>query len=338
MPYHESHTAGPYGLGPLSHDFHCHVVRLRGHRPLTTEDFEFNRRQDVAREIRHARTALSKSLNDQTFIIQSLSFLVHKAAGGYHGEHHQMHRRDQSYEDVDRALNAEEERRSIAVRQRDVDLTRPALLSTLNFLASSIKVHTASRITGDIPENGAPECFLHAWRPSSHTFHDDKLGIRSTDLLTPPEYDAPTLRESSNLSADGLRNHCEGSEPSCFISLSDSPGRTHKWIASTWQFKDIDRGMVAIVNTSKLLEMGVLCNRTTTLALRLSMPLWKADPNKGLSYANENFWVAYRWIPEECMEYYISSAYFLRFCHQQGIGTFCNGRADHDKLTSTRTV
>lgn len=126
-----------------------------------------------------------------------------------------------------------------------------------------------------------------------------------------------------------LRNQCEGSNPSKFIALSDSPTRILN-IIKAWTFKDLDGDVIAVINSSKLIKMGVLFNRTTTLAGHLGLSLRrKANPN-GLSYANENYWVAYRWIPAECIERYLTISALRTACEERGFGTYVGVRVLSD--------
>jgi hypothetical protein len=40
----------------------------------------------------------------------------------------------------------------------------------------------------------------------------------------------------------------------------------------------------------------------------------------GLQFVNPNYWVAYRWIPAECIELYISEPFLQEACDSRGIG------------------
>ncbi|KAE8376650.1 hypothetical protein BDV26DRAFT_231146 [Aspergillus bertholletiae] len=57
------------------------------------------------------------------------------------------------------------------------------------------------------------------------------------------------------------RNHCEKLGPSDLIALSDSPSRVINF-TKDWS---TGRKSIAVIDVSKLLAMGVLFNRTTTL-------------------------------------------------------------------------
>jgi hypothetical protein len=78
--------------------------------------------------------------------------------------------------------------------------------------------------------------------------------------------------------------------------------------------------MIAVIDVSKLLAMRVLFCRTTTLAAKLGMGTWTPSRMNGLNWANPNYWVAYRWIPAECIEFCISMKSLRRACEEQNIG------------------
>lgn len=78
--------------------------------------------------------------------------------------------------------------------------------------------------------------------------------------------------------------------------------------------------MVAVINVQKLLAMKVLFNRTTTLAEKLGMKTWSPSQPRGISWANPNYWVAYRWLPAECIQSYISVASLRDACIRHEIG------------------
>ena len=92
--------------------------------------------------------------------------------------------------------------------------------------------------------------------------------------------------------------------------------------------------MIAVISVSKLLAMGVLFNRTTALANSLGMDLRTRHRPLGLEYANSNFWVAYRWVPAECIECYISEHFLQKACNNHGIGAWPSLLREHS-LTGT---
>jgi hypothetical protein len=91
-------------------------------------------------------------------------------------------------------------------------------------------------------------------------------------------------------------------------------------IIRKWDYRDRAGDMIAVINVLKLFAMGVLFNRTTTLAKSLGMNLRTGCQPTGLQFVNPNYWVAYRWIPAECIELYISEPFLQGACDSRGIG------------------
>ncbi|KAB8257963.1 hypothetical protein BDV32DRAFT_76654 [Aspergillus pseudonomiae] len=130
-----------------------------------------------------------------------------------------------------------------------------------------------------------------------------------------------TLCDSLLVNEEVLRTYCERSQPSDLIAMSDSPARILR-IVARWG-SSYERGdMIAVINPSKLLAFKVLFNRTTTLAEELRVDLWAKDRATGLQWANKNYWVAYRWIPAECIEFCISPTSLTRACETHKIGRY----------------
>jgi hypothetical protein len=101
--------------------------------------------------------------------------------------------------------------------------------------------------------------------------------------------------------------------------MSDSPARILRLIEH-WDFNDLKGDMIAVINVKKLLAMKVLFNRTTTLAEKLDIKTWAPSRPRGISWVNPNYWVAYRWVPAECIESYISVASLRSACTKHEIG------------------
>jgi len=273
----------------------------------------------VIKDLGKSSSRLSGLLDEEIFVAESLSFLTSRITGSAPQPIRELSPQDLYYDESNLACSTEEERRSITVREYHVHLTRPAFLWTLRSLASFLINMPPSPASRDFPEADTPEIFLRAFRKSCHSPHDKVLGFRSSGQpSTPPDYVACTLQDSSRLNADMLRNQCEGSDPSDLIAMSDSPARIFN-IIKTWPFTDFGGEVIAVINSSKLIRMGVLFNRTTTLASHLGLSPRKTDP-KRLSYANENYWVAYRWIPAECIERYLTISDLRKICEERGIG------------------
>lgn len=172
------------------------------------------------------------------------------------------------------------------------------------------------------PEPDTPEILYRAFRSDNHGRFDKHLGFRSSNqpftLIT--DHGGP-LHESSLVDKDSLKNHCEGNHPSDLIAMSDSPARILRFIKN-WNFNDMRGDVIAVINVSKLLATRVLFSRATTLARKLDMEVWASSRREGLNWANPNYRVAYRWVPVECIEFYISISFLRSACNEHDIGKF----------------
>lgn len=207
--------------------------------------------------------------------------------------------------------------RCLELRKQDAFLTRKAH----SWILSSLSCRLASK-TSSSPSNnhepGMPQLLLRAFHSGSHTIHDEELGFISSIVIAEPDFDATSLTDSLKISRGTLENHCQGSNHSELIALSDSLARILK-IICTWNDKAKREGRIAIINTTKLKQMGVLFQRTTTLATRWEISLWNQANPGGLQYANDNYWVAYRWIPSQCIEGYTTPSDLQQYCRAKGI-------------------
>lgn len=255
-------------------------------------------------------------LDDKIFLAQSLNFVASKLTG----MKVQNTRTELEPTYTAQGMPSSEMKKIIKTRLRDASLTYQNDIETLSMLNRFLINRTFSR-PKDHPEPDTPELLYRAFKGECWSRHSQDLGFRSSNQpLTPPSYHEGTLLDSSLVGEDALRNQCKGKQPSDLIALSDSPLRILK-IIKGWGFKDREGNMIAVINVSKLLGMGVLFNRTTTLAKSLDMALRTAGRPTGLQYANYNYWIAYRWIPAECIEFYISESVLQTACNIHGIGT-----------------
>ncbi|PYH78428.1 hypothetical protein BO82DRAFT_156603 [Aspergillus uvarum CBS 121591] len=231
------------------------------------------------------------------------------------------------YNNTGDGLTFSEKKRNIENRLADADLTLPMDRGILKRLNKKVLGQSFDRLIR--PELDTPSVFYRAFQPTSHSRYDPDLGFRSSKQpLTIPCHHEGTLCDSRLVGEEVLRVHCERSQPSDLIAMSDSPARILKIVAG-WGYSDKQRGSIAVINMSKLLAFKVLFNRTTTLAKECRVGLWAENRDTGLQWANNNYWVAYRWIPVECIEFFISVATLERVCESHNIEQF-----DHAKRLS----
>ncbi|GKZ61329.1 hypothetical protein AnigIFM49718_008039 [Aspergillus niger] len=299
-----------------------------GENPLTEEQKEHNRishqTAKLSVEFNRIQLKLCCLLDDKLFVAESLQYVASKMAGT------KIQTASPKIERMEtrQGLTLSEKTDILNVRLRDASLGHQTDIETLRMLNRYL-ISQAHSKPMEYPESDTPELFYRAFKCGSHGRHSVELGFRSSNQpLTPPAYHDGTLLNSLLVNKDSLTNQCEGNMPSDLIALSDSPSRVLN-IIRAWDYSDRGGDMIAVVNVSKLLAMQVLFNRTTTLAEKLGMKLWSGHRPTGLQYANPNYWFAYRWIPAECIECYVSEIFLRKACQSHGIG-----ESNHDARLS----
>lgn len=89
-----------------------------------------------------------------------------------------------------------------------------------------------------------------------------------------PDFTSRTIRDALFFNTEVLINHCEGTNPSDLIALTDSPRRLLN-IVNGWKHEEKYRDIVAVISVSKLICMGVLFNHMSTLAESLKLLVWR---------------------------------------------------------------
>ncbi|PYI19099.1 hypothetical protein BO99DRAFT_146368 [Aspergillus violaceofuscus CBS 115571] len=314
MPIHKVREL--HGLLDLPGVTRYHIQK--GDKPLTKEQKEHNRKSghpaELRDEINRIQLKLCCLLDDKLFVAESLQYVASKMAGS---------RIQTASPEIERmetrqGLTLSERTDILNARLRDASLGYQTDIETLRMLNRYL-ISQAHSKPMEYPESDTPELFYRAFKCGNHGRHSVELGFRSSNQpLTPPAYHDGTLLNSLLVNKDSLTNQCEGNLPSDLIALSDSPSRVLN-ILKRWGHSDREGEMIAVINVSKLLAMQVLFNRTTTLAEKLGMNLWNRHRATGLQYANPNYWVAYRWIPAECIECYVSEIVLRKACDSRGI-------------------
>ncbi|ODM19087.1 hypothetical protein SI65_05704 [Aspergillus cristatus] len=304
-----------YGLQPAQA---FRIIPLAD-QDLTEERREWYRQAEnryrLTQKYNKLRESLVRLLDDKIFVAESLRFVTSKITGI---EVNSVTPKLE-YEDTDSELPLSQKIKNIKVRKKDATLTKSVDIKSLRMLNETLISRNLASLK-EPPEPDTPEILYRAFRDGAHTRHDRMLGFRCfRQPITMPYYHTGTLLSSQLVDQRDLRNHCEGCNPSDLIALSDSPSRILKFITN-WDFRDRGGDRIAVINVQKLLAMGVLFNRTSTLAKSLGMELWTPIQPTGLQYANENYWIAYRWIPAECIERYISISSLEMACKNNTIG------------------
>jgi hypothetical protein len=308
-----------YGIRPVRIVKSSHV-QIAGRPPLTErqirENWDNERNVQLQEQYNDLCRSLVNILDDKIFLADSLGFVTSVVAGG--PLHVPCHSVEYEYEEADSMLSLPEMTGNMRVRLTDASLTLPTDIKTLHTLSKVLLGRGSEH--SDRPEPNTPGIFYRAFRSGSYSRYDKDLGFRSSrqPLTLSSNHDGP-LHESSLVNYDILKNHCQGNQPSDLIAMSDSPARVLGFIEH-WDFKDLEGDMIAVIDVSKLLAMRVLFSRTTTLCDKLGVEAWSRSRSNGLSWVIRNYWVAYRWVPAECIEFRISVASLRSACKEHGIG------------------
>ncbi|GLA78630.1 hypothetical protein AtubIFM55763_011644 [Aspergillus tubingensis] len=296
------------------------LIRFADKPPLTEGQIRENqaneRNSQLQEEYNHLCRRLVNALDDKIFLTDSLGFIASLVTGGAlpipcRGPNNQ-------YEEVDGDLSLPEKNSIMRIRLADVLLTLSADTQTLNTLNKVLLSRSCEHSVR--PEPNTPGIFYRSIRSSSYSRYDKHLGFRSSrqPFTLPSNHHGP-LHESSLVDKDVLKNQCVGGGPSDLIAMSDSPARVLRFIKH-WDFRDLEGEMIAVIDVSKLLAMRVLFSRTTTLCTKLGIDAWAPSRSNGLSWVNPNYWVAYRWVPAECIEFCVSVEFLRSACKEHSIG------------------
>lgn len=306
-----------YGVRRVHVNRSCHVGFV-DEPPLTQRQIKENldNERNAQRQEKHNDLCrrLVNVLDDRIFLAESLVLVTSLVTGGA------LHVPPQrlQYEEANEALSLPEIEKKIKIRLLDASLTLPTDIGTLKALNKVLLSRSSEHLIR--PEPNTPGIFYRAIRSSSYSRYDKDLGFRSSKQpFTLPSSHGGPLHESSLVDQDALKNHCEGNQPSDLIAMSDSPTRILRFIQN-WDLRDLKGDMIAVINVSKLLAMRVLFSRTTTLAKKLNVEAWAPSQEWGVEWINPNYWVAYRWVPAECIEFCISVEFLRSACKEHSIG------------------
>ncbi|KAK4074646.1 hypothetical protein Purlil1_12902 [Purpureocillium lilacinum] len=292
-----------YGVPPVC----SYPVRLQSGKgpPLSKEDCQFNHQsQQLAAKLRAARTKLLRLLDENTFILRNIGLLEFKLDGDSGRTVKEAAANLIPYYDSP-PVDAAEELRMISQRSKDAIFSRSLITAILKARASNILREPL--VMDEPPEIDTAQFMLRAVLPHSATRYDADLGFLCGNFASAqPDFHAETLEYSQKLDRNGVTKHCEGVYGlSDYISMFDLPRRMLKYM-DFWSKESVAKAYIAVISTTKLQKMGVLFNRTTTLARKLNIP----RP----MYATSNFWISYRWIPAECIECYLTVEGFHAIC------------------------
>ena len=173
-----------------------------------------------------------------------------------------------------------------------------------------------------------PQMLMRAFlEGQSHTYWDNDLGFRSSGYRKcRPVKDIEAMIKEGVLNTKSMRNHCEGEpEPSHWISMTDNP----QWLMERsllcrGDIQRYDKRRVAFVNVEKLNRMGVIFQRSDLLALQANIAVYSTSNQQGVKYTSVDHWLAFSWIPPQCIERIVSLRSFRALYKAHGFESECD--------------
>ena len=137
--------------------------------------------------------------------------------------------------------------------------------------------------------------------------------------LASPRQQMDELIKGGELSEKPLKAHCEGEpKPTPWISMMNDPAWILKNFPNSKASRDADEGQIAFINVQKLERMGVLFGRSDLLAEEANIPRYSLSRD-GVKFTSVIHWLAYAWIPSQCIEQVWTFQEFADRCASRGI-------------------
>ena len=166
-----------------------------------------------------------------------------------------------------------------------------------------------------------PLTFIRMWNYKSHT-KLTQYGFRCSAWQTClPARSFDELGRKGYMTFESIRDHCHGTaKPSCWVSLCDNVS----WIlkhSQKWKSSENDHEWrVAIISVPKKERLNVLWQQSSTLVTQLRSNN-SNDGNGGLvRYAWARHYLAYGWIPAQCIVATFDFKHFEELCVERNIG------------------
>ena len=221
-------------------------------------------------------------------------------------------------EDMSRTVDDEIER--LEAHQNDTS----AKIKTLLDLQRSMAAYLIVLQTDYVPDVklfcnpfSNPRWLLRVSRDDSYCQYDKNIGILSSGYMrSDPGLCFHDMITDKVISKTSLRNHCEGTEPTPFISMTDD---------AAWLLYFVKRcrlegtTRIAFINVKNLELMGVLHGLGRSWAMEAGVELYSAENRDGIHYLGPAHWLAYGWIPVQCIDDDWSLNHFRQVCSECGI-------------------
>ena len=167
-----------------------------------------------------------------------------------------------------------------------------------------------------------PRWLLRAFHDDSHCHCDHQIGILSSGYMwSDPRLSFDDLITAQVISEISLRDHCRGTEPTPFISMAEDAAWWLDFVKSL-SFPKTTR--IAFINVKKLELTGVVHGLGSSWAMKAGAELYSAKNRDGIHYLGPTHWLAYGWIPVQCIDDIWSLSDFRQVCNEPGISEGSN--------------
>ncbi len=226
-------------------------------------------------------------------------------------------RTDQDVKDLSRTVDGEIE--CLETHRKDILDRVKKLLDLQGSLAGYlIGPHTDYVPDVQPPLNpfSTPRWLLRAFHGKSFCQYRE-IGILGSGYMSSnPGLSFDDLIKTQGLSETSLRNHCGGSKRTPLISMADDPAWLLHFVRSL-SFPETTR--IAFINVKKLELMGVLHGQARFWAMKVGAESYSAKNQYGVHYLGPTHWLAYGWIPSQCIDDVWSLNDFRQVCSESGI-------------------
>ena len=159
-----------------------------------------------------------------------------------------------------------------------------------------------------------PRWLLRAFHDKSCCQYDENIGFLSSRYMwNDPGLSFDDLITAQVISEKSLRKHCEEIKPTPFISMVDDAAALLRIVKSP-SFPGTTR--IAFIDVTKLELMGVVHGLGRSWAMEAGAELYSAKNRHGIQYLGPAHWLAYDWIPVQCIDYFWSLHHFHQVCSE----------------------
>lgn len=159
-----------------------------------------------------------------------------------------------------------------------------------------------------------PRTLIRIFTESSHTSYNTSLGFCCSKWKKSKSVAGLLdIQKDNELFRQGLRNHCEGNNPSDWISLIDNiPGAMD--FIEKWKFDRHPTCHIALVSIAKLKRLNIVCDQSNNLVNMAGSRCYDSTNPTGVQYAWSSHYLVREWIPAECICRVFGREEFLRLC------------------------